>query len=262
MDIIENNIDIKKMYKYQLENLNSTEYQKYLNFLNFYYSKETKKDKYTKKYLNGTYILTDKLNSSKEIVIMPSNFINIHILYIELKKYIEIILNKISVLVESKQNITNDHRQEFENLKEKYISFKNKLNDIDTINKDFYKEINDLFSEKIEKSNNLTKYYLKRVEEFNSIETMISEMLKNKLIKIYKNNNKKIPSISEINKIAKENLIPSSDIEKWFNWIESIYFYLLLKNNIYQINTDIEEKENTFDFHTRYMILRKPTIVE
>ena len=262
MNIIENELDIQKMYKYQLENLKSDEYKNYLKYLDFYYSKEHKKDKYSRTYENGKYILTDRSKTTKKITITPSNFINIHILYIELKKYSEIILNKISNLIESKQNITDENRKEFEELKKKYLSFRNHINDINIINKEFYKEIDELFSQKIEKSNNLAKYSYKRVTEFELIETMIKESLKNKLIKIYKDNNKKIPSTSEINKIAKENNIPSKDIENWFNWIESIYLYMVAKNDLVKLDKLIEEKEEKFYIDTKYMIIRKPIVEE
>jgi hypothetical protein len=91
---------------------------------------------------------------------------------------------------------------------------------------------------------------------------MISEPLKTKLIKLFKDKNKKIPGISEINKIAKENSIPSKEIEKWFSWIESVYFYRLVKNELLEINKIIESKENNFENNTNYMIIKKPVIKE
>jgi hypothetical protein len=63
-----------------------------------------------------------------------------------------------------------------------------------------------------------------------------------------------------INKIAKENSIPSIEIQKWFDWIEALYFYILVKREIYQIEKEIQLKEEKFDQDTKYMIIKKPTI--
>jgi hypothetical protein len=108
----------------------------------------------------------------------------------------------------------------------------------------------------------MARYYQKRNYEYSTISTMIQESIKNVLIKKFKDNNKKIPGDKEINKIAKDNKIPSNEVEKWFKWIEVTYLYMLVKNEIKKINYDIEEKEMKFDLFSTYMIIRKPTIKE
>ena len=95
MDIIEDNINLEEMYNYHINELDSSEYNKYKKYLNFFFSKVDKKDKYEKDILNGKYILIDKKNSNKKIIITPSQFINIHQLYYQLKDYSDIILNKL-----------------------------------------------------------------------------------------------------------------------------------------------------------------------
>jgi len=260
MNLIDDNVNIKDMYKYQLENLNSNEYQLYTKYLTIFHQKEHKKEKYSKDFLDGKYILTDKQNSSKKIVITPAEFINIHSFYIELKKYSDEILKRISDLIETKNNITNENRQEFEYLKKKYVAFQEKLKDINSINKDFYEEMDKLLTTKIDKTNELMKYYQKRSFEYSKIEMMIHEKIKNKLISIFKENNKKIPNIKEINIIAKENKIASNEIEKWFKWIESSYFYILVKKEIIDLEKKINDKENNYDLNTKYMIIKKPVI--
>jgi hypothetical protein len=262
MDIIEDEIDIKKMHIYQLTEMNNEEYKKYIKYLHLYYLKEHKRDKYNKDYLDGKYILYDKSNPKKKIMITPSKFINIHKLYIDLKSYSDIILNKISEIIDSKTNINENNRIDFEILKKKYLSVKNKIKDIEYINKEFYNEMEILLTKRIEISNELVKYYQKRNIEYSNIKVMITENLKNKLIQIFKEKNKKIPTLNEINKIAKENSVPSNEIERWFSWIESVYFYMYIKNEIKNINKKIEEKEDFFEKNTRYMIIKKPTIEE
>jgi hypothetical protein len=262
MNSIEDKLNIKEMYNYQLENLNSEEYIKYIKYLNIFFLKEHKKEKYIKDYLDNKYVLIDKQDQSKKIIISPSDFINLHKLYIDLRKYSDELLIKISNIIESKNNINEEDRIKFDYLKKKYLSFQEKIKDIELINNNYYKELDLLLNQKIEKLDNLVKYYKKRNYEYSQIEVMITENLKNKLIKIYKENKKKIPGISEINKIAKENLIASNEIEKWFNWIESVYFYMLVKNEIIELDKNIIDKEKNFDINTQYMIIKKPIIEE
>jgi hypothetical protein len=250
------------MYNYQLQELDSEEYKMYLKYLNIYFLKDFKKEKFIKECLDNKYILIDKKNPAIKITITPSYFINIHQLYIDLKKYSDELLIKISNIISSKNNITEENRKEFEFLKKKYLSYQEKTKDIELINQDYYKELKLLLNEKMEKLDDLVKYYKKRNNDYDQIEVMIKETLKNKLIKIFKENNKKIPNLNEINKIAKENLIASNEIEKWFKWIESVYFYMLVKNEINELDKNINVKENNFDMNTHYMILKKPIIEE
>ena len=262
MNSIKDDLNIKEMYSYQWEGLTNEEYNKYLKYLNIYFLKNYKKEKYIKDYLDNKYILIDKQNPLKKIVITPSEFINIHKLYIDLKKYSDELLIKISNIIESKKNISEENRIEFEYLKKKYLSFQEKTKDIENINKSYYQELEEILNKKIEKLDDLNKYYKKRNYEYLQIKEKISENLKNKLIKIFKENNKKIPTINEINKISKENSIASIEIEKWFNWIQSVYFYMLIKYEIIELNKSIKDKEENFDITTHYMIIKKPIIEE
>ena len=262
MNSIEDELNIKEMYNYQLEELNNEEYKKYLKYLTIYFLKDYKKEKYVKDYLDNKYVLIDKQDPSKKVIITPSDFVNIHRLYIDLKKYSDELLIRISNIIESKNNITEENRLDFEYLKKKYISFQEKIKDIELINNTYYKELELLLNIKIDKLDNLVKYYKKRNYEYSQIKVMITENLKNKLIKNFKDNNKKIPSTSEINKIAKENLIASIEIEKWFNWIESVFFYMLVNKEIIELDKNINDKEKNFDINTHYMIIKKPIIEE
>lgn len=268
-------IDIEKMYKYQIENidigkifnneineLKNKEYEKYLKYLNFFLSIGQKKDKYNKEFLNNKYILIDRSDSQKKIIITPTEFINIHKLYFELKNYSDFYLEKIISLIETKNNINDEDRKQFNLYKEKYIQYRNQLQNINSINKDFYDEMEILLNKKIEKSFEYSKYYQKRLFHYNNIKMMIPEKLKYKLIKYFKENKKKIPSLMIINKIAKENNVPSDEIEKWFLWIENVYFYRLLENELFKINKEIEDKEQKYDMNTKYMIIKKPSIIE
>ena len=257
MDLINHNVDIEKMYKYQLDK--DKEYEKYLKYLNLYFQESGKKDIYKKEYKDGKYILIDKKNPSKQIILTPSKFINIHELYFQLKTESELALLKISNLISSKSNITDENRDDFDKLKKLYKSYHKKIIDIDNINTNFYEEIGLLLKKKIEKTNDLQKFYIKRSITYEKIEIMIDEILKKNLIIIYKKN-KKIPSVTEINKIGKEYNVPSKELEKWFDWIESIYHYGLVNMELFKINKLIEEKEKIFLNHTNYLIIEKPEV--
>jgi hypothetical protein len=262
MNLINNDTNIKEMYNYHLNELDKNSYNKYLKYLSIFYSKDTKKDKYNKEFINDTLILIDKTNPKKKIEVKPAQFINIHLIYNELKESCELILYKINNLINNNNNITENDRKEFDELKQKYILYKNKLKDIDYINKEYYDEMEILFSENIEKSNNLAKFYQKRNENYANIKVHIKESLKNTLIQYYKENKKKIPSLSIINKIAKSNDVPSNEIEKWFYWIESVYQYILVQKELNDLNEKIKNKEEEFYLTTKYMIIKKPEIIE
>jgi hypothetical protein len=262
MDILEEDFNIKGMYEYQINELDKNSYQKYLKYLTLFYSKDHKKDKYEKMIMNGKFLLVDKVNPNKKIEITPSKFINIKLLYIELKEYSDKILFKINNLIEQKSNITEDNRKDFDNLKKQYIICKEKISEIDDINKEYYKDLETMLNDKIEKTILLAKYYQKRNEEYNKINIQIKEELKNKLIKYFKENKKKIPSLSIINKIAKDNNIPSDEIEKWFDWIESVYKYMAVQIELNNIEKKLKEYEEEYDINTKYMIIKKPDIKE
>lgn len=89
---------------------------------------------------------------------------------------------------------------------------------------------------------------------------MIKVNLKSQLIKLFKDNKNIIPSISNINKIAKNNDVPSIEIEKWFKWIETIYMYMNVKNNLIKLNDSINTKEELYEISSKSMIIKKPNI--
>jgi hypothetical protein len=256
MDYLED-LNIKEMYKYQINQLDSKEYKEYLHYLHTYFLKEHKKEIYDKDFIDSQYILIDKKNPKKKISITPSQFINIHKLYIDLKNYSDELLIQIKNIIESKNNISEEDRINFENFKKKYLSYAEKIKDIDEINSHYYKELEKLLNIKIEKSNQLIKYYQKRNDIYNQIKGMIKENIKNNLIKIFKENKKKIPSANELNKIAKKYDVSSNEIEKWFQWIESVYLYILAKEEILLIDNQINKHQQDFDINTHYMIIKK-----
>lgn len=259
MNLVEDNLNILKMYNNQDKELNSEEYKEYINYLNIYFSKDSKKDqKYDKEYIDGNYILINAKDPKKKIIITPSKFINIQKLNIQLKKYSEEILYRISNLIETNNNLTEEDRKEFENLKNKYILFKKNIKEIEEIDDNFHKDLELLYKKKIEKSYDLAKYFQLRKDNY--IKEEIKENIKNNLIKKFSNNNNKIPSDSDINKIAKEFKISSSQTESLFKWIEASFLYILARKELLKINDEIKVKEESFNKNTKYMLIKKPII--
>jgi hypothetical protein len=260
---LDSEINFKNMYDYQSKGLITANdnYNKYIKYLQFFFQKDNEKDKYRKEFMDNVYILIDKKDPNKKIEITPSKFINIHKFYLELKNQMDVILLKFFSFIESKDNFTNENRDQFDVLKKKYTSYKEKIEEINLINVDFYKEIDLLNMEKIEKTNDLIIRYKKKIDVYSQIKTMISENLKITLIKEF-SKNMTAPDGSYIRNIAKTNNIPADDIELWFSWIEENYYYLLLKNEISKLNSGIDMKELSYDMNTKYFIIKKPIIKE
>ena len=249
-------IKIMEMYSYQKKKHEDKNYEKYLNYLNYYYKIAHKKDKYKKEEEDGKLILTD---AKKKVVITPAEFININTYYTQLKEERNAILTNISLIIESPSNITDKNRQDFEKYKKKYTTLQEQINDIEEIQVAYTQESEKMEIEKINKGYELEKFFHKRNDFYTSLQ-MIPMNLKNKLIQLFKENRNKIPSLATINKIAKENGISSAEIEKWFKWVEATYFYILVQNEIHEL----EKKEVAFfNEHRKRMsefIIYKPIV--
>ena len=257
MDILNKNQNLETLFDYNRENKS---YQDYLEYLNLYYKNPTKNDKYDKLFENGKFFLIDKKNPKKKIEITPSKFTDLKKLYNDLKINNKIILEKISAIIEKTENYNDEDRNIFNDLKNKYSLYNKKIIEIDVINENYYKSMESLNLEQINLSNNLAEYYNKRNNIFKNITQSIPKKIKNKLIILFKKNNNKIPSDNEINKIAKNNTIPSKVIDEWFLWIEQCYYYLITKNKLYEIIKEINGKEKEFENKNKYMLLKLPEI--
>jgi hypothetical protein len=252
---LDKDIDIKKIYKYQSEDKNNEMYKKYKKYLDLYFQKSDKKDIYKREYSEHKLILVNKSNPKKMIIISPTEFVSIDKYYFKLKNFINNILLKIT-------HSQHEDKNTFENLKEKYISARKKITDINEINKDFYKEIDELNNKKLEKINELIIFYKKKVDSYNDIQIMIKESVKSELINLFKSHKNKIPSGGEISKIAKRFSIPANEIEKWFDWIENTYIYLQSYKEMTELSKDIDNKNLLFDLRKKYFIIKYPTIEE
>ena len=257
MDYLKNNENLIELFNYDKE---SEEYQKYIVYLNFYFSNPTKKDKFTRSFEDGKYILIDN-KSKKKIIIEPSKYVNLNILLNQLEVFNNIVLEKISIIIDKTTNFTNEDRDQFNNLKEKYSLFMKKIKEIDEINKNYYIEYEENLKKRLELTMETAKFFMERTNIYKDINVMIDKTLKSELINVYKKSNKKVPDIEDINKIAKKNEIPSKEIENWFKWIDYSCKYILAKNELYKINDLIKKNKEEFDIKNEFMLIKKPNVI-
>ena len=257
MDYLTNNENLTELFNYDKE---SEEYQKYITYLNFYFSIPSKKDKYTRSIENDKFILIDN-KSKKKITIEPAEYVNLNILLNQLEVFNNIVLEKVSLIIEKTSNFTDEDRNEFNHLKHKYSLFMKKIKEIDEINNKCYNEYEKNLKERLEITMKLAKYYMERTYTYKDIGIMIEKSFKKELINVYKKNNKQLPSNEEINKIAKKNEIPSKEIENWFKWIDYSCKYLLAKNDLYKINDIIKKNKEDFDNKNEFMLIKKPNVI-
>ena len=257
MNYLTNNENLVNLFNYDKD---SEEYQKYLIYLNFYFSIPTKKDKYTRSVENGKYILIDN-KSKKKIIIEPAQYINLNILLNQLEVFNNIVLEKVSLIIEKTNNFSDEDRKEFNHLKEKYSLFMKKIKEVDNINKNYYDEYEKNLKSRLDYTIKMAKHYVERTYTYKDINVMIEKKLKNELIEVYKKKNKQIPSNEEINKIAKKNEIPSKEIENWFKWIDFSCKYLLAKNDLYKINDLIKKNKDECDNKNEFLLIKKPNVI-
>lgn len=262
MSHLNQNINLPKMYEYQIESATGEEYEKYLKYLQYFFQKPHKKDKYKREIIDDKYVLIDNSNPNKKITITPAKFINMHQYYVDLKNNVNQILHKILYMLESKNNFTNENRNEYNVLKERYAISKKKIDDINEIDAKFYKEIIELNSQKLKKADEMIVKYNKKSEAYSKIKKMITENVKREWMDLYKKNKFSIPSGTIITQLAKKNQIPADEVEAWFDWIENGYYYLLLQKDIRDLDKKIEDKEKRFELNTEFMIIQKPNIEE
>ena len=257
MEYLTNINDIQNLYN---SNRNNKEYETYEKYLSIYFEKPSSKDIYTRSYEDGKFILTEIKNPKKKISIESAKYTNLFDLYKNLKLYNDIILDKISLLIEKPTNINDNDREKFKELKENYVLYNKKVQEIDELNKNHLEKLEKLIIDKIDESLLMAKYYNERNLIFKEIKNEIPKTSKDEIIKLFHNHKNKIPEQSIINKTAKILEIPSNDIENWLKWVEKCYQYLMIKKSIYQKISEIEEINKNFKYRFENFIIKKPII--
>jgi len=259
MNILNKQQNLESLFDFQK---NDQAYKEYKQYLNYYYEKPTKQDKYDRSYENGKLLLINKKNPQKKIEIIPARFGDLEIIYEQLKMQKKIILEKISIIIEKPENYNQEDRDLFDELKEKYGLFNQKIIEIDAINKNYYMSMEQLLQNKIKTMNETAIYYMQRTQSYQTL-TELDPILKSEkamLIKLFHQSKNQTPTNTD--KIAKQLNIPSKTIEAWFIWIQNCFLYLKNKKELYSINDHIDHMEAEFETKNKYMLLKKPQIKE
>ena len=82
MNILNKQQNLESLFDFQK---NDQAYKEYKQYLNYYYEKPTKQDKYDRSYENGKLLLINKKNPQKKIEIIPARFGDLEIIYEQLK---------------------------------------------------------------------------------------------------------------------------------------------------------------------------------
>jgi len=274
--------NIKDLYEYQIKIRNNgkekKEYDKYTKLMEQYYRKDSI---YIKEYEDGKLIFIEKTNPKHKITIEPAVFINIDVLYIELKKTLDhlyhSIFEKIDKLDMDDENSDEDSDNnsdknsdeksdeiEFEELQEQYKIYKDKIEDINEVEKLFLSEIITLLQLRVEKLFQLAKYYQHRKSSYHTIQMdsklKVNENIKRNIISLFKENKCIIPTQNKINQFSKKNNIPSSHTEKWLEWIEKTYLYMKIQKEIHEMSTQIIHKEKEYKDFFDFFLIKKPII--
>ena len=256
MEYLTNINNIQNLYKVNRDK-NFENYEKYLSY---YYQKPNKKDSYIRNHENNKYILQEAKNPKKRIIIEPAVYVNLFDLNKNLKLFNEIILDKVSLLIEKPQNIDANDREYFDELINNYKIYNKKIQEIDELNKEHFQKLEILIEEKIKNTIFMAKYYNERNLLFKEINSSIEKKSKDEIIKIFNKNKNKIPDQSEINKTAKLLDIPSNEIEKWFLWVEKCFQYLTARKIVYETIFNINKMNKDFEYKCENFIIKKPSI--
>jgi hypothetical protein len=255
-NIVEGNIS--NMFHFQQEKESDEKYTEYLNYLKAFYEKESKKTVYQKSYQDGKLVLSNQ--KGEKIVITPSIIVDLDNYKNMLNKEVHNTLFKIVNLVETYSMTNESHKEEFQKLKNIYITFKKQLNDIENIETSFYTKIRTAEDEIATLAIQLNVMKEERIEVYSKIKTQITQKLKETLILQFKESQFKIPSTDVISKISQESSIPIEDIEFWFSWIEKSYLYVNKQHEYSSLIQSQKKDENDFEHLMKNYILQKPNI--
>ncbi len=256
---ISDNLKIDQLFEEQDQIKDSEKYKEYLDYLRKFFQKD-KHQKYDRKYTeDDNYILINRKNEKREIIIEPSRIINLYEYQKEIIENLNEILYQISYLVENFENITDEERQNFDILKNNYIVYRKHLDEIKNIETNFSSKLGKLFDEKIKQLLLLTEQLQNRENIFNLIKAKISIKQKKILMRECKEG---LTSLNQdkITVLAKDFQIDNSDVENWIKWIYATKDYILIQKKLDSIQNEIISKTNNYDLNMRQFIYHPPSI--
>lgn len=257
MNFLKDSDTIENLYDF---NKNSDIYKEYEKYLSYYYQLPSKKDTYGREFIDGKIILFELKKPNKKIIITPSKSVQLFYLVKNLELQKNIILQKISLIIEKPENLTPEDKKEFDELKKNYGLFIKKIKEIDDFDEKHEKKKEEFIYKLIDFSQKMAKYYIERQTLFKKIVEPITKLNKNEIIKGFKEQGSKIPDQVYINKLSKQLNIPSDETEKWFYWVEKCFQYLESSKEYQKILKEYNMYEKEYALKTNYFMIQKPEI--
>ncbi len=252
------NGNISNMLDYQEGKESEKEYIQYLEYLKSFYERESKKSIYKKSYENGKLVLTN--SKGERITITPSVVVDLHNYKTLLEREVHQALFKIVELVENYSMTNQSQKDEFQKLKNTYITFKKQLSDIENMEESYYQKLKSGEETIANLAVQLNVMKEQRVEVYAKIQSRITQSLKEKLILQFKESQFKKPDLTILTNFSKEYQVPIEDIEHWFEWIEKSYLYMNAQQEYSQIVKEQIYNTNQFDHLMKNYILQKPNV--
>lgn len=250
------------------EDLKTNEnFEYYTKYLTKYFQKDVKQ-KYEKSMNEeDQYIIINRLNEKKQIVIDPAKYVNLFQYKYEGVLELNQILYQLAYIIENKENITDDDRSQFDILKSNYLILKKHLDEIGQIESQYENELQNLFDRKLQLLTEISIYLQERQDLFDKITTVITLQEKNEIAKLIAKENpnknvKKLKELSEydIKELAKKMKLPNTEIEHWMKWIVSCIQYIFIQKNITKINQEIKEYMERYIENCRNFMYQPPEV--
>ncbi len=255
---IPNNINLKEMFDKQDVIFESEDYQNYLKYLSLFFEKR----KYDSVYKDDDIILLNKNRSKNDYTVKPSKFINIFNYEIDSVQEMQEILYRFSQMIENRENLTDEDREEFEILKNRYINLKKHNDEINEIQRSFQEKMQKLYDLKLKKLVDLTLYIQQREEAYSNIYSRITLDKKNRIAKEIKQNGNSMLNGAQIKQLAKDFDLSNDDVENWCKWILASIAYIKEEKEILEIENNILEEKSNYEMECRNLCYSPPVVTK
>ena len=257
MEMVESNI--REMMEYNKKLFENENYLRYTEHLHQYFGRETKKTRFNKSYSPNGYLLTSRSNKSAKIRIVPSIVVNLRLYQNQLQKEIDKILFEIAQLIENQMTREEDSST-FETLRNKYISCKKQIQEIEDLDGSFQKTCQTLEEKIASTLIELKLITTKRKDAYATLPTQPDLSIKKKIMDFYQAEGLQIPDAGKINQFSKDSQITTEIIESILNWMDASQEYVKKEiehsEAVRRLQSEIIQHEAIFQF----FILRPPRI--
>ena len=272
---IPENVNLVQLYKEQNDMKSDDNYENYLKYLSRFFKVDDGQSKYDRKISDQEgyqYLLSNRKNEKKNIYIEPSRYVNLFLYEKEALKEMNDILYQISNLVENKENVTDEDRNLFQQLKMNYSILKKHQDEIKTIQSTHFQQLNELYDKKLKQIMELSISAQERINKYEQITTLITIEEKNEIAQLLakenksgsKHNKKIYKELSEyqIKELAKKFKIPNQELEAWMKWIISSVLYIQNQIELNKINKEIKTYMENYNLNMEEFMFEPPKILK